>query len=252
MFAGGVNFSAMGVNGGTVFVPYLLTSGPQVPGLSTGYWASFTVGDLTGTGSVAGNDYRWLQPFQNQTVTSGMIGVVPELGSLMTALPANNLESLNMNDVSPTTAQSVDGWFQEKIALGTIDLLGTFTVTSGAAPTAPAGYQIVQDALLYYSNFNAYFETNGIAYGGIWAAPQGAPNGPGNASSSGSITVQHGGTTTFDFTAFDDPADSRTFGISGRGLWNAYGFVAYDTVPEPAGALMATCSCLLLWKRRRD
>lgn len=75
---------------------------------------------------------------------------------------------------------------------------------------------------------------------------------PPPGASTGFLQVQHGGSILFNFTGFDDPANNAVWGTAGRGLWNAFGGVTYDVVPEPSGALLLSfAGALGLLRRRR-
>ena len=249
------SFAGMGLNGGTVVVAYKLTSGSAVVGLGSSYNVTFTVSDLTSVGTAAGNDYVWYQPGSNQSAP-GVIGTEYDIASLLTNLPANNQltgSGLSDNAASPSINESPDGFFRANIASGNLDQLGTFTVTSSAAPVI-SGYSLVEDTVQYYSVFN-YVSTSahpGFIQQGVWAAPQGSVVGlPGNPST-GPLFTDHGDTATFDFTAFDNLDDPSPIFQNGRGFWNASGRVTFETVPEPSGAmLLGSAGFLILLRRRR-
>jgi len=249
------SFVGMGPNGGVVVVSYNLTSGPAVAGLGSSYSTTFTVSDLTGIGGAAGNDYVWYQPGLNQTNWANVIGTEFDIASLLTNLPANNLETgegLSDNGVSPTSLESADGFYRSNIAAGNLDQLGTFTVSTSAAPLV-AGYTIVNDSVEYFSRFNDVSTTAhpGYLQQGVWAAPEGSPDGPTVFALSGSLFLAHGQTATFDFTAYDNVDTTDQIFQNGRGFWNATGTVTYEVVPEPSGVMMLGAAGLVSVFRRR-
>lgn len=242
----------MTLSGGTIIVPYTKTSGPSIPGLSDSYNITYTVSDLTPRAG-NNNDYVWYQPTVNASISSlGYVGTEYDITSLLTNLPANNLESVIGDDISPTADGSFDGWFRKKQENGTLDTLGSFTVSTSVAPIAPLGYELLSDNVSYFSFFNAVKPEGSQSYQqGVWAAPQGSAIQTGGYANSNLLIMKHGQTAIFDFTSFDDPGTDSAITQNGRAFWNAIGSMTYQPVPEPASALLAGGFLLMLQMRRR-
>lgn len=246
----GADFTGMGANGGTIVVPYNLASGTAVAGLGNAFNVTFTVSDLTPF--TGGNDYTWLNPTQNANgdgIYTNTIGTEYDIDSLLNNLPSNNRDDFN----NPGT--SLDQWMRDRLADSDLTALGSFTVTTSAAPTV-SGYNITNDVVTLSSNWD--MESSGIGNGnlhqGVWAAPIGAPVNPTTSVVSGDLNTTHGGSTLFQFTAFDDLTLGNTITQHDFPFWKASGTLTYEAVPEVSTSMLVVGGSLLILgqgRRRR-
>ncbi|MEZ0389771.1 MAG: PEP-CTERM sorting domain-containing protein [Verrucomicrobium sp.] len=219
-----VNYSGMTTTGGTVYIPYVLTSGSAVTGLGSSFNVAFTWTALSGSGDL------WTTTPLTDT---GRFGFTPDKTSLFTGLPTNNT-------TSETAAGGIFDAIGGLIGNGSIDVLGTFSIAAAAAPFA-AGYSIIDDQVSYRGNASGAF-VGSTYFSAYWASP---------VEGTIQTTKTHGQTGFFQYTAFSDgsPGNEGTVPLLRMGNVTG-GSITYMPVPEPSGLILIGAVGVLVVLRR--
>lgn len=236
--------SNIGPNGGTVTFTYTLASGDPVPGLGTSFTLDYTWSPF----SVSGHQWSGVA-----NTSSGRWGILVQLDSFddPSLLPANNRQEETVSGFVPGNTSTQNRAFIDLIEDGKIDLVGTFSISSEAAPEVP-GYQITDDRVrVGASVYSRWLNSDNQQWGGgVWAGPRD------NWDLSMPSTYSHGETILYDYTVFTDGLDSFTPATVPVRLGTLVSAsITYEPVPvpEPSGMMLSGLAgaCALLSRRRR-
>jgi hypothetical protein len=217
----------IGPNGGILNVPYMLTSGPEVAGIGQSFTLTFEISGLSGTGHI------WDDLFSS----SPWIGGIPNIASLASNLPENNL--------GPHAIPQSDFSFQAIASLlvdQSLDVLGSYSITTPELPVAPEGYFISSEYIQLAPFWHHGSDQPSSA--GLVGLPK---DSNGNYMLDPVNYASHGSIVSFDYSAYGNIAAVQGFVTLGY----FSGFIEFSAVPEPSSALLVGIAGLTLMRRNR-
>jgi uncharacterized repeat protein (TIGR01451 family) len=202
--------NAIAANGGTANLVYTLTSGVAVPGIGASFTIPFTYSKLN---SLTGTSNLWnggvvvtipgLPPYYSlnvQALQSPSYTTPPVSGDIYFNLPLSNRNQ----------SFYPEEFFTNHLTDGTISQLGTYSLTLGNYPAAPAGYIVTDDSLIFREDVDedTYNNAMGSATSAFAFTFIDAPNNEKTLASS-LFSAKYGNKYTGLYTAYS--------GISGVG-----------------------------------
>ncbi len=246
-----VDYSGMNANGGTILLPFELTSGPALPGVGSSFNITLTVSPITSY--VLGNTYTWPDadqpPFPGYTYAGG--GYPDEI---YTNPPPSNQNALDMTIGPITLTDGVNTriWWEAQIAANNAAFLGAFTLSLSGGPTLPDDYVMTVNELFFGHGYQYFFEGDEV-YAGVWST-MGPPMNDADENFA-SRWVNFGDSLTYQFLAVNStgvPPEISDF----FPMWNLiYGGAEFEAVPEPSSVaflLVAGGFTLAAMRRRRS
>ncbi|MFK7980771.1 MAG: hypothetical protein AB8G86_12375, partial [Saprospiraceae bacterium] len=192
--------ATFGASGGSYDLIYTLTSGTAIPDIGASFTVPVTVSALNNTANGAANNWASINGS-----SSGVINMEPDVASLLAGLPTNNTTSENIN----TGSTHPNGLFR-LLENGSIDNLGTFSISIGALPATTSDAVLTSD-FIKLSSVRAATGTSG----GNWRSAQQARliTLDSAASAATPYNVAFDDTHAFTYTAFSDGHGSYTVAL---------------------------------------
>lgn len=242
--------NSVALNGGTINL-YFSRTGAVIPGLANPLIIPVAYSDLN---SYSGTNHQWYSIANTPSygvelgmATYNVLNVVQtaDPGSVYNGLPATNTEPApGLLHYPAGAAQRMDSSFTNALLLGTIQPLGTFTLSFGNL-NLPTGVRISSESLILQGRGSeAAVEFTNYSYSGNWAKPMiqnGSQEGAG-LSVSLDTEMEFGQTYTWRYSAYETTGSPRQ--TNRRGVVFKSSTITFTTVtPTPTITTTApTCS----------
>ncbi|MFV0392347.1 MAG: thrombospondin type 3 repeat-containing protein, partial [Paludibacteraceae bacterium] len=155
--------SSLPVNGGTIPLKFVLTSGSGIPniggaGINTYFIVNLTVSDFNNTYS--GVNHAW----DGLLTTNDGLAIVPNETTFYTGLLSPNKDKVLFSTQNFINISRQD-LFHKFLYYGFFDNLGTFSLSTGNLPVLPTNYTITNSNIELYNYFNLASVSDGYSAG---------------------------------------------------------------------------------------